>query len=102
MTRYAFALLVISLLLSSCISEEEHNKLGTDLTAAKDSLTKVQDALQGLETQVAEKDQKITELSEQVTLLTEQNSTFTEKQPKLEQDLLGLKTKLYGSHLIIT
>ena len=94
MTRYAFALLVISLLLSSCISEEEHNKLGTDLTAAKDSLTKVQDALQGLETKVAEKDQKITELSEQVTLLTEQNSTFTEKQPKLEQDLLDLQKQL--------
>ena len=93
MTRYAFALRYLT---SSkfLYFEEEHNKLGKDLTAAKDSLTKVQEALQGLETQVAEKDQKITELSEQVTLLTEQNSTFTEKQPKLEQDLLDLQKQL--------
>lgn len=93
MNRYLSALLV-TILFTACISEEDHKKLGTDLTAAKDNLSKAQETLDQVGAQLAEKDQKITELQDQLTLRAEQISTFTEKQPKLEQDILDLQKQL--------
>ena len=94
MNRYLSALLLVSILFVSCVSEEDHQKLGSDLKSAKDSLAKAQGNLDGQDKQIAEKDQKITELEDQVKILSEQNATFIDKNPQLEQEVADLQKKL--------
>ncbi len=91
MNRFFSSSLVALILFAGCISKEEHSKLGSDLKAAKESLSQAQKNLDDLGTQVEEKDQKITDLEEQVSLLKEQNTTFTESHPKLEKEVADLK-----------